>query len=48
MNFLMDPLEGQLIFLCLDGQGPRGKHAYVDLTMVSLLVGLSDNVFVAG
>ncbi|GJU28474.1 putative reverse transcriptase domain-containing protein [Tanacetum coccineum] len=51
MNFLIDPLEGRstlrpadiLVFGCA-----RGKHACVDLTGVSPLVGLRDNGFVAG
>ncbi|GKA61425.1 hypothetical protein Tco_0760832 [Tanacetum coccineum] len=51
VNFLTDPLEGRYTLRPVDilvFGWARGKHAYVDLTGVSPLVGLRDNGFVAG
>ncbi|GJS07801.1 hypothetical protein Tco_0364597 [Tanacetum coccineum] len=51
VNFLTDPLEGRSTFRPADilvFGWAGGKHACVDLTGVSPLVGLRDNGFVAG
>ncbi|GJS05421.1 putative ribonuclease H-like domain-containing protein [Tanacetum coccineum] len=51
VNFLTDPLEGRSTLWPADilvFGWAEGKHAYVDLTGVSPLVGLRDNGFVAG
>ncbi|GKA78351.1 hypothetical protein Tco_0784888 [Tanacetum coccineum] len=50
VNFLTDPLEGRSTLRLTDILvfGWVGKHACVDLTGVSPLVGLRDNGFVAG
>ncbi|MFS7922732.1 hypothetical protein Hanom_Chr03g00252451 [Helianthus anomalus] len=51
MNFLTDPLDGRSTLRPADilvFGWARGKHACVDLTGVSPLVGLRDNGFVVG